>query len=313
MKIKINAKKMVAIVLTVLMAASITACSSSSGTAQESSVNESSLISASTDASNEMTSDLNNQINDLLQQETKVYSEHKDLWDKAADALMDSTAEYTGNYADFLAASIEESKDSFTDDEYKTLNEDIEKIREYEDQITVLQAELDSLGVTSESSSTDDADALKDISGKDFDGNDFDSSIFSNNAVTVVNFWFTGCKPCVAELSKLNELNETLKDMGGEVVGINTDTSNYNETAIEEAKTVLESQGATYKNLSVYKNTSTTSGNYISSIMAFPTTVLVDRNGKIVGDPLLGGIDNEENYNTLMEQINAVIEADSAN
>ena len=42
----------------------------------------------------------------------------------------------------------------------------------------------------------------------------------SKNAVTVINFWFTGCKPCVAELSKLNELNDAIKSMGGEVVGI---------------------------------------------------------------------------------------------
>ena len=49
----------------------------------------------------------------------------------------------------------------------------------------------------------------------------------------------------------------------------------------------------------------------MSTIMAFPTTILVDRNGNIVGEPLLGGIDNEDNYNTLMEQIKTVIAADS--
>ena len=53
-------------------------------------------------------------------------------------------------------------------------------------------------------------------------------------------------------------------------------------------------------------------GQYASNIMAFPTTILVDRNGKIVGDPLLGGVDNQENYDALMKQIESVIAADSA-
>lgn len=308
---KSKAKKLTALVLTILMAASITACSSS-GTTNESSETASTTAEnsvSSTDTSSLSADELNNKINDLYQEENKIFSEHKDVWDKAFVALQDSTAEYTENYADFLFATIEESKDSFTEDELNTLNEDIEKYRVFENQRIELQAQLDAMGESSEESSSESSASLQDISGVDFDGNEFDSSIFSNNAVTVVNFWFTSCKPCVAELSKLNELNETLKDMGGEVVGINTDTSNGYEAAIEEAKEVLESQGASYRNLSV--NKSSKAGDYMSTIMAFPTTILVDRNGNIVGEPLLGGIDNEDNYNTLMEQIKTVIAADS--
>ena len=310
---KFKTKKLTALVLTILMAASITACSSS-GTTNESSETASTTAEnsvSSTDTSSLSADELNNKINDLYQEENKIFSEHKDVWDKAFVALQDSTAEYTENYADFLSATIEESKDSFTEDELNTLNEDIEKYRVFENQRIELQAQLDAMGESSEVNSSDSSASLQDISGVDFDGNKFDGSIFSNNAVTVVNFWFTSCKPCVAELSKLNELNETLKDMGGEVVGINTDTSNGYEAAIEEAKEVLESQGASYRNLSV--NKSSKAGDYMSTIMAFPTTVLVDRNGNIVGEPLLGGIDNEDNYNTLMEQIKTVIAADSAN
>ena len=129
--------------------------------------------------------------------------------------------------------------------------------------------------------------------------------------MTVLNFWFTGCKPCVAELSKLNELNDAIKSMGGEVVGINTETFDGNESAIEEAKSVLESQGAKYRNLSIASDSAI--GEYASEIMAFPTTILVDRNGNIVGEPFLGGIDNQENYDALMAQIQSVIDADSAN
>lgn len=45
----------------------------------------------------------------------------------------------------------------------------------------------------------------------------------------------------------------------------------------------------------------------------FPTTILVDRNGNIVGKPMLGGIDNKDNYDALMKQIKSVIDADSTN
>ena len=123
-----------------------------------------------------------------------------------------------------------------------------------------------------------------------------------------MNFWFTGCKPCVAELSKLNEMNEALKSMGGEVIGVNTDTFDGNEDAIAEAKKVLESQGAKYRNLSLASDSD--AGKYAADIMAFPTTILVDRNGRVVGEPLLGGVDIQENYDALMKQIQAVIDAD---
>ena len=221
-----------------------------------------------------------------------------------------SDADPNGNYADYLAGTVESNKNSFTDDELKTLNEDIETIRKIEKQI----AELENKNTSSDDNKKDSSKAssvFSDFSGEDFDGNKVDESLFSGNAVTVVNFWFTGCKPCVAELSKLNELNDAIKSMGGEVVGINTETFDGNKTAIKEAASVLKSQGVKYRNLSI--DSSSAAGKYASEIMAFPTTILVDRNGKIVGEPMLSGIDNKDNYDALMKQIQSVIDADSTN
>ena len=82
------------------------------------------------------------------------------------------------------------------------------------------------------------------------------------------------------------------------------------EDAIEEAKKVLESQGAKYRNLSLTSDSD--AGKYASNIMSFPATVLVDRNGNIIGEQFMGGVDNQENYDALMKQIQAVIDADSA-
>ncbi len=142
--------------------------------------------------------------------------------------------------------------------------------------------------------------------GKDLDGNDVDESLFAKNKVTVVNFWFSGCKPCVEELSKLNELNDTIKKMGGEVVGINTDTLDDNQDGIKEAKEILKAKGASYKNLTF--DSDSTVGKYAGNIMAFPTTVLVDKDGNIVGEPFMGGIDDQSNYEQLMKQIQSILD-----
>ena len=249
-------------------------------------------------------------LDDLYQQENQIFADHADVWNKVFGMMNKSTADPGGNYADYLADTVEANKDSFSEDELNTLTDDIATIRKIEEQI----AALENKNTSSDDNKKDSSKAssvFSDFSGEDFDGNKVDDSLFSGNAVTVVNFWFTGCKPCVAELSKLNELNDAIKSMGGEVVGINTETFDGNKTAIKEAASVLESQGVKYRNLSI--DSSSAAGKYASEIMAFPTTILVDRNGNIVGEPMLGGIDNQDNYDALMKQIQSVIDADSTN
>ena len=264
-----------------------------------------------TESSAASSDDSSSELDDLYQQENQLFADHADVWNKVFGMMNKSTADPSGNYADYLAGTVESNKDSFTEDELKTLTDDIEAIRKIEEQIAEMAKEDTASDNTDQENNSEDASPFRNFSGQDFDGNSVDESLFSGNAVTVVNFWFTGCKPCVAELSKLNELNDTIKSMGGEVVGINTETFDGNEAAIKEAATVLESQGAKYRNLSI--DSASDAGKYASDIMAFPTTILVDRNGNIVGDPMLGGIDNQENYDALMKQIQSVIDADNAN
>ena len=250
-------------------------------------------------------------LDDLYQQENQIFADHEAVWNKVFGMMSKSDADPSKNYADYLADTVEANKDSFTEDELKTLTDDMETIRKIEEQITELEQGTTAADHTAPENNSEAASPFQNFSGQDFDGNSVDESLFSGNAVTVVNFWFTGCKPCVAELSKLNELNNTLKAMGGEVIGINTETFDGNEAAMKEAAAVLESQGAKYRNISI--DSASDAGKYASDIMAFPTTILVDRNGNIVGDPILGGIDNQDNYDSLMQQIQSVIDADSAN
>ena len=263
-----------------------------------------------TKSGTETTGTSGTKLDDLYQQENQIFADHEDVWNKVFGMINKSTADPSGNYADFLANTVDSNKDSFSEDELKTLTDDIETIRKIEEQIAELENDTTTSEDTDAENNSEDASPFRDFSGQDYDGNTVDESLFSNNAVTVVNFWFTGCKPCVAELSKLNELNDAIKSMGGEVVGINTETFDGNQDAIKEAAAVLESQGAKYRNLSI--DSASAAGKYASDIMAFPTTILVDRNGNIVGEPMLGGIDNQDNYDTLMKQIQSVIDADSA-
>lgn len=300
-------KRSIITTLTLCVTLSLTAC-----TGKEPAKTDDTQNTTMVSSTEQSTNDTDAKLNDLYQQENQIFADHEDVWNKAFGMMNKSTADPSGNYADYLAGVVESNKSAFTDDELKTLTDDIETIRGIEKQIAELENK-NAASATSDTqdSSNSDASPFKNFSGKDFDGNAVDGSLFSNNAVTVINFWFNGCKPCVAELSKLNELNDTIQSMGGEVIGINTETFDGNEAAMKEASSILESQGAKYRNFSI--DSDSDAGKYASDIMAFPTTILVDRNGNIVGDPMLGGIDDQANYDALMKQIQSVIDADSTN
>lgn len=299
--------------LTLCAVLSFTACGGNTGTGNTLEENNPTQTADSVTESNGNEDDLEAQLTDLYNQEQQVFDDHKDIWDKVFNSMDKSSTTGNSDYADFLAEAVENIKDSFSAEELDTLTNDIEVIRGLEKDIAEIQDKISATdsSAASDSGADTDSSAFQNISGTDFDGNKIDESLFSNNAVTVLNFWFSGCKPCVAELSKLNELNEAIKSMGGQVVGVNTETFDGNETAIEEAKSILESQGAEYRN--VCFDSDSDAAQYASNIMAFPTTILVDRNGNIVGEPMLGGIDEQENYDQLMEQIQSVIDADKAN
>ena len=257
-----------------------------------------------------MSAEPNEKLNDLFQQENQIFANHKNVWDKAFD-LMSKNIDgdpMNEDYADFLANTIESHKDSFSKEEYVTLSKDIKTIRGIEEEIAKLEKEIatSASSSSSSSSSADSAGVFHGFKGKDLDGNDVDENLFSKNKVTVVNFWFSGCKPCVEELSKLNELNDKIKKMGGEVVGINTDTLDDNQDGIKEAKDILKSQGASYKNLTFASDS--TVGKYAGNIIAFPTTVLVDKGGNIISEPFMGGIDDQANYEQLTKQIQSILD-----
>ena len=160
-------------------------------------------------------------------------------------------------------------------------------------------------------SKTDDSSLPKFpvFEGKDLDGNTVKSSdLFSGKAVTVVNFWFTTCGPCVGELGDLDALNKELSGKGGALIGINAFTLDGNEAAISDAKDVLTQSGATYQN--VYFDSGSEAGKFVESIYAYPTTYVVNRSGRIVGDPIVGAITSKAQADALQAQIDKALAAD---
>ena len=299
-------KKAIAASLAISLLFAFTGCGNSSDSAATENTKQE--TASATNAGD--TSAPDEKLDDLYQQENQIFADHKNVWDKVFGFMSKNPddAASNENYADFLANTIESNKASFSEEEFDTLNKDIETIRGIEEEIARLEKEIaasDSSGSTF-SGSADSTGVFHDFKGKDLDGNDVDDSLFAQNKVTVVNFWFSGCEPCVEELSKLNELNDKIKKMGGEVVGINTDTLDDNQDGIKEAKEILKARGASYKNLTF--DSDSTVGKYAGDIMAFPTTVLVDKDGNIVGDPFMGGIDDPSNYEQLMKQIQSVLD-----
>ena len=263
--------------------------------------------------------------NDLMAQENDILSENTALWEKvymAADKGM-TLQEDGKNYGDFLLSTIESAKDQFTEDEMNLLQGEAEKIRDIENQLTLIEEKYpeaaqqstdDAMSVPAGSDMTtplDDGSMQKfpAFEGKDLDGNPVKSDeLFSANAVTVVNFWFTTCNPCVGELSELDALNKELAEKGGSLIGVNTFTLDGDETAISEAKDVLAKKGATYQN--VYFPSDGEAGKFTANIFAYPTTYVVDRSGNIVGEPIVGAITEKKQAETLQKLIDQALAAD---
>lgn len=256
----------------------------------------------------------------LMQKENEIFASDSALWEKVFLAANKDTPmiEDGKNYGDFLLDTIESAKDQFTADEFKTLKAGAQQVKEIEEKLTALEKEFPGCGSTpGEGESVDastagmtnaksEAAKFPSFKGKDLDGNDVNSDeLFSNNKVTVMNFWFTTCKPCVGELSDLEELNKELAAKGGQVVGVNSFTLDGNKDAVADAKDVLSKKGVTYKN--IWFKSDSEAGKFTSNLYSFPTTYVIDQNGNIVGEPIMGSINSAEKREALNKLIDQAL------
>lgn len=256
----------------------------------------------------------------LMEQENAILSQNSALWEKVFLSANKNTTmiEDGGNYGDFLLKTIEGAKDQFKSDELKLLNEGAELIREIEGKLTILEQKFPGCGnkpsdgdmsVPAENGKPiekSDLTKFPAFDGKDLAGNEVKSStLFGENTVTVVNFWFTTCSPCVGELAELEALNKQLAEKGGAVVGINSFTLDGDKTAIAEAKDILTKKGVSYKN--IWFDSKSEAGEFTSGLYSYPTTYVVDKNGNIVGEPIVGAITGQKQAQTLQKLIDQAI------
>ena len=286
-------KRFFAWITALLMLLSLAACSST----------QTSTAASSQQSS---TSETGKSENELIAEENDILAANNALWEKVFASMDKNVTQTTlnNNYGDFLMDAVDNAKDQFTEEEYASLKADADKIREIENQITALPQDEATSQSAAENGST-----FPQFEGKDLDGNSVDSSLLANNAFTVVNFWFSGCKPCVDEMDDLDALNQRIKEQGGEVIGVNTETLDGNADNIATAKKILESAGASFRN--IYFDPGSEAGKFALGIMAFPTTCVVDRQGNIVGEPIMGGIDQEANMATLEKLIADAVASDT--
>ena len=309
-----NVKKIITLLLALVLAAGMIACGTKGSGTTDGMSNEPKNAEEAAAMHKE-----------LMAQENAILSENTALWEKVfMEADKGMTMQEDGkNYGEFLLDTIESAKDQLTADELKLLQGEAEKIRDIEDKLTMLEGKYPDIAqksidgdmsVPAGSDMTtppDDGSMQKfpAFEGKDLDGNTVKSSeLFAKNAVTVVNFWFTTCNPCVGELGELDALNKELAEKGGALIGVNTFTLDGDEAAISEAKDVLAKKGATYQN--VYFASDGEAGKFTTNIFAYPTTYVVDRNGNIVGDPIVGAITEKKQAEALQAQIDKALAAD---
>ena len=316
-----NAKKILALMLCAMMLLSLAACGAKDNDKQADMSGDSSAMTDEQKNAEEALA----LYKKLMEQENTILSQNTALWEKvfmAADKGM-TLQEDGKNYGEFLLDTIEGAKDQFTDEEYEMLKESATEISNIENKLTelenkypeIMQESIDGdMSVPAGSDMTNPPDdgrmqKFPAFEGKDLDGSPVKSDeLFSANAVTVVNFWFTTCNPCVGELSELDALNKELAKKGGALIGVNTFTLDGDEAAISEAKDVLAKKGVTYQN--VYFASDGEAGKFTTNIFAYPTTYVVDRNGNIVGDPIVGAITEKKQAETLQKLIDQALAAD---
>ena len=316
-----NAKKILALLLGAMMLLSLAACGAKDNDKQADMSGDGSAMTGEPKTAEEALA----LHKELLERENALLSENAELWEKVfmeADKGM-AMIEDGKNYGDFLLDTVEAAKEQFTDKEYEWLKESATEISNIENKLTeleekypeIMQKSMDgdmSMPAGSDTSTPPDDGSVQKFpafEGKDLDGNTVKSDeLFSANAVTVVNFWFTTCSPCVGELSDLDALNQELAKKGGSLIGVNTFTLDGDEAAISEAKDVLAKKGATYQN--VYFDSDGEAGKFTTNIFAYPTTYVVDRSGNIVGEPIVGAITEKKQAETLQKLIEQALAAD---
>lgn len=135
----------------------------------------------------------------------------------------------------------------------------------------------------------------------DLDGNQVTQDIFADYDLTMVNIWATFCGPCINEMPHLGELAAEYKENGVQIVGIVVDvmdnTGAISSSQVDLAKEIVQQTGANYTHLLPGDDLIQIKLRYVSAV---PETVFVDKNGDVVGDPLVGSR-SKDDWKTIID------------
>lgn len=182
-----------------------------------------------------------------------------------------------GKFKYYLSTNSEAEKD---------LTDEIENIKTTLGEITPFNGQS---AFEQPQTATSDADNVGTFETTDIDGNTYTEKVFSDYDLTLVNAFTTWCSPCVNEMPELEELYQEMKDQGVGVVGMVLDSVSEDGTPddsiVQKAQLLKEKTGVTYPLLIPDKGFL---NGRISGLQSFPESFFVDKDGNIVGDPIMG-------------------------
>ena len=111
-----------------------------------------------------------------------------------------------------------------------------------------------------------------------------DSSIFGEKDLTVLNVWGTFCGPCIQEMPELGEWQRNLPD-NVQIIGLVADVAGKEDAEhIELANTILDKTNVHFTNIIPNNDFA----DLLSGVVGVPTTFFINKEGKIVGKPIVG-------------------------
>ena len=131
----------------------------------------------------------------------------------------------------------------------------------------------------------------------DMDGNTVTEEIFKPYEVTMVNIWATWCGYCIEEMPGFAALKDRLPK-NANLITICEDAAMEPELTRE----ILESVGANFTTIQANQEINE---EILSNVYGFPTTIFVDGEGKVIGQPIVGvpSMDVDEAMNAYYQAI----------
>ena len=170
--------------------------------------------------------------------------------------------------------------------------------------ICTLLAAASVLGLTACSSSNDELISktpFPEFSEVDTQGNTITNDIFADYDATILNFWNNGCGTCIEEMPELEDYYQEFKEKNINLIGVASDSGESDEQ-LKTAQDILSEKGVTYTNLSPNPE-NTLYLDFISQLAGYPTTYVIDREGNIIGAPIIGNVKaQEDTLNARLEQ-----------